>query len=317
MNTPQTKRPKPHRQIPLLSIMLLSSMLCAILVEPVKDMTENQPDSKTGTAPDTTDLSSCFRTVSQAVFHVLCAPPDTDGSACISIPADLNPDTESLHAVLEDSLADAATQEPLSFVDVTRDYFDDALFIGDSRVVGVELYSGWDNLTYYAESGMTVYNLFDCLVSDGNGGKIPMEEALGQKSFGKIYLEIGINEMGTGTVDSFLESYGAVVRRLRKLQPDAILFLCGIMCVEQEKSETDPIFNNPSIRERNEGIAALADGQNIFYLDINESVTDETGNLNPDYTWDAVHLLGKYDILWMDYFCSHGIVKGGEFYGRR
>lgn len=48
---------------------------------------------------------------------------------------------------------------------------------------------------------------------------------------------------------------------------------------------------------------------NIFYLDINEVMTDETGNLNPDYTWDEVHLLGKYNILWLEYFCDHGIVK--------
>ncbi len=38
-------------------------------------------------------------------------------------------------------------------------------------------------------------------------------------------------------------------------------------------------------------------------------VTDETGNLNPDYTWDEVHLLGKYDVIWLEYFSSHGIVK--------
>jgi len=59
----------------------------------------------------------------------------------------------------------------------------------------------------------------------------------------------------------------------------------------------------------NDRIAQLADGENIFYLDINEVVTDETGNLNPDYTWDEVHLLGKYDMMWLEYFCSHAIIK--------
>ena len=53
----------------------------------------------------------------------------------------------------------------------------------------------------------------------------------------------------------------------------------------------------------------MADGENIFYLDINEVVTDESGHLNPDYTWDEVHLLGKYDVIWLEYFSSHGIVK--------
>ena len=207
---------------------------------------------------------------------------------------------------------DAAAQAKptqYAFTEVPREYFDDALFIGDSRVTGVELYSGWDNLTYYAEGGMTVYSMFQSKTAQVEGQTLTIEEALRKRSFGKIYLEIGINEMGTGTVDSFMEAYEAAVDYLRELQPDAILYVCGIMYVEQSKSESDPIFNNPAIQERNDRIAALADGENIFYLDINEVVTDETGNLNPDYTWDEVHLLGKYDVIWLEYFSSHGIVK--------
>ncbi|MCI9142154.1 MAG: hypothetical protein HFH87_05945 [Lachnospiraceae bacterium] len=205
--------------------------------------------------------------------------------------------------------APPAEPETYSFSEVTQEYFDDALFIGDSRVCGVELYSGWDNITYYAQNGMTIYNMFQCDAEKENGRMLSVEEALQTRSFGKIYLEIGINEMGTGNVDSFMEAYGNAVARLQELQPDAIIYVCGIMYVKQSKSESDPIFNNPNIKERNDRIAALADNKDIFYLDINELVTDESGHLNPAYTWDEVHLLGKYDALWLEYFCSHGIVK--------
>ena len=203
-----------------------------------------------------------------------------------------------------------AVSVPYSFQDVTQEYFDDALLIGDSRVTGIQLYSGWDNMTYYAESGMTVYSMFDCKAAEEDGRMLTVEEALQERSFGKIYLEIGINEMGTGTVDSFMEAYEDAVKHLRELQPDAIIYVCSIMYVKQSKSESDPVFNNPNIQARNDRIALLADGEHIFYLDINEIMTDETGNLNPDYTWDEVHLLGQYNILWLEYFCKHGIVKG-------
>ena len=198
---------------------------------------------------------------------------------------------------------------PYSFQEVTQEYFDDALLIGDSRVTGIQLYSGWDNMTYYAENGMTVYSMFDCKAAEEDGRMLTVEEALQERSFGKIYLEIGINEMGTGTVDSFMEAYEDAVKHLRELQPDAIIYVCSIMYVKQSKSESDPVFNNPNIQARNDRIARLADGEHIFYLDINEIMTDETGNLNPDYTWDEVHLLGQYNILWLEYFCKHGIVK--------
>ena len=236
--------------------------------------------------------------------HTDAAVPGGSSHDAGSVVPDTTPGTEQN--------PDAAAQaEPMqyAFTEVPREYFDDALFIGDSRVTGVELYSGWDNLTYYAEGGMTVYSMFQSKTAQVEGQTLTIEEALRKRSFGKIYLEIGINEMGTGTVDSFMEAYEAAVDYLRELQPDAILYVCGIMYVEQSKSESDPIFNNPAIQERNDRIAALADGENIFYLDINEVVTDETGNLNPDYTWDEVHLLGKYDVIWLEYFSSHGIVK--------
>lgn len=200
-------------------------------------------------------------------------------------------------------------EKTYKFTHVEEDYFDDAVFIGDSRIVGLHDYSGWNNTTYYASIGLTVYDVFDKPIVEENGTKITVEQALREHQFGKILVMIGINEMGTGTVDSFMEAYEEMVRHLQELQPDAIIFLHGIMYVKQEKSETDPIFNNPNIQERNDRIAQLADNRNIFYLDVNEVVTDETGNLNPEYTYDEVHLLGKWYVLWTDYLKEHGIVK--------
>ena len=195
------------------------------------------------------------------------------------------------------------------FTTVDQSYFDDALFIGDSRTVGLHDYSGWDNATYYASIGLTVYDLFTKPVVEENGTTITIEQALTEHKFGKIYLMIGINEMGTGTIDSFMEAYQNAVAHLQELQPDAILFVEGIMYVKKEKSDTDPIFNNPNIQARNDRIAALADNKKIFYIDVNEVVTDETGNLNPEYTYDAVHLLGRYYSIWTDFLLAHGIVR--------
>lgn len=200
-------------------------------------------------------------------------------------------------------------EKTYKFTDVTQDYFNDAVFIGDSRTVGLHDYSGWDNTTYYASIGLTVYDMFDTPLVEENGGKITIEQALEEHQFKKVYLMIGINEMGTGNIDSFMESYSAAVAHLQELQPDAIIFVEGIMYVKQEKSENDPIFNNPAIKERNDRIEQLADNQKIFYIDVNEVVVDETGNLNPAYTFDDVHLLGKYYYIWTDFLLKHAIVE--------
>ena len=193
---------------------------------------------------------------------------------------------------------------------VEDDYFSDAVFIGDSRTVGMFEYGGLEEISaFYASKGLTVYKLFDSEIVSvpGERKKITVEEALQQNSFAKIYLMIGINEMGTGTLEGFLEKYGEVVARLQELQPDAIIYLQGIMKVTSKRSAQGDYINNEGIDARNEGIAALADDETIFYLDVNPLICDETGGMDPQYTYDGVHLKGKDIQIWKDYLKTHAI----------
>ena len=113
--------------------------------------------------------------------------------------------------------------------------------------------------------------------------------------------------MGRGTLDGFMTAYEDSVEKFRELQPDAVIFVQGIMKVAKEKSDKDPIFNNVGIEQRNERIAALADGKNIFYLDMNEVVCDEGGNLKNSLTFDDIHLYGSKYGIWVDYLKENGI----------
>jgi len=197
------------------------------------------------------------------------------------------------------------------FTQVDENYFADALFIGDSRTVGLGEYSGMEQTTFYASTGLTVYKVFDTqyIPVPGSKEKMDLETALRQKQFGKIYFMIGINEMGTGTVDSFMAEYEAVIEHLRELQPDAIIYVQAIMRVTTERSEKGDYIHNQGIDERNERISQLADNQNIFYLDVNPQISDETGGMNQSYTFDGVHLKAEYIPVWTDYLASHAIVR--------
>lgn len=197
------------------------------------------------------------------------------------------------------------------FTQVDENYFADALFIGDSRTVGLSEYSGMEKTTFYASTGLTVYKVFDTqyIPVPGSKEKMDLETALRQKQFGKIYFMIGINEMGTGTVDSFMAEYEAVIEHLRELQPDAIIYVQAIMRVTTERSEKGDYIHNQGIDERNERISQLADNQNIFYLDVNPQISDETGGMNQSYTFDGVHLKAEYIPVWTDYLASHAIVR--------
>ena len=45
-----------------------------------------------------------------------------------------------------------------------------------------------------------------------------LEEALKAKKYGKIYFQIGINEMGRGTLDGFMTAYEDSVEKFRELR---------------------------------------------------------------------------------------------------
>lgn len=193
------------------------------------------------------------------------------------------------------------------FIQVDDSYFDDAVFIGDSRTVGLHDYGGLDNAAYYATVGMNVYDIWSEKFCEVEGQKVTLEEALTARQFKKVYFQIGINEMGRGTIDSFMTAYTQSVQKIHELQPDAIIFVQGIMRVAKAKSDVDPIFNNQGIQLRNERIAKLADNITVFYIDVNEAVCDETGNLQESLTFDNLHLLGSKYNIWVEFLKSKGI----------
>lgn len=200
-------------------------------------------------------------------------------------------------------------QETTPFTKVDESYFDDALFIGDSRTVGLSEYSNWKNPVYYADVGLTVYHVFDKEIAKVNGETMNIDQALQRQKFGKIYIMLGINELGRGTTETFAVKYSQVIGRIRELQPDAIIFIEGIMGVSKKKSDSDPIFNNKNIQERNAAIESLADNSSVYYIDVNQVIMDGSGGIPSEYTFDNVHLKAAYYSIWTNYLMEHGVIR--------
>ena len=210
-----------------------------------------------------------------------------------------------------DDMQNEEPEVPLSFCEVSDDYFDDAVFIGDSRVVSLYEYSDWKEATYYCSSGMTLGGVFKDPTGrwkDGNW-KVNIADALQQKQYKKVYIMLGINDMGVGDLDYFMNHYTDMVNQIHEWQPDAIIYIMSIMNVSAERNAQGDYINNEAIRARNERLKELDNGRDTFYLDINSVVCDENGCLNAEYTFDGVHLYAQYVPLWTDYLKTHAIEK--------
>lgn len=64
----------------------------------------------------------------------------------------------------------------------------------------------WIIPIFSATVGMNIYDLWKDAFCEVNGKKVTLEEALKAKQYKKVYFQIGINEMGRGTLDGFMMS---------------------------------------------------------------------------------------------------------------
>lgn len=195
------------------------------------------------------------------------------------------------------------------YVTVDDDYFDDAVFIGDSRIVGMNDYSGLTNASFFAKTGLTVYDLLDdeFIKDPDSGKKVSVSYMLQHYSYGKIYLMVGINELGTGGTERFQETYKDVLKKFRKWQPDAVIYVQSIMGVSPAKDKNDAVFNNTNIRDKNYAISKLTDGIHIFYLNIHQLYEDKNHNLAQELTFDDVHLYAQHYGKWVQYLKEHAV----------
>lgn len=204
--------------------------------------------------------------------------------------------------------APAPIPETYSFTPVTDDYFQDAVFIGDSRTVGISEYSGIENATFLCKTSLSIYDYTKPKITYKDK-KTSIQEVLQTETFGKVYLMVGINECSYGTPESFYELYREVVEDIRKLQPEALIFIEGNLLVTQSKSDSNQGVTNENISSRNDLIATLANQKDTFYIDINQSSLCEDGALIPEFTWDQIHIKAQYYTVWKDFLLNHGIVR--------
>lgn len=196
-----------------------------------------------------------------------------------------------------------APEVPSTVSPGTNETFSDTLFIGDSRTVGLFEYGDLGQAEVFANSGMSVFNLFQTQVTLKNGTKQSLDEVLSSNRYSSIYLMLGINELGYEE-QSILRQYRAVVEQIRAKQPQASLILEANLHVTREKAAKSDIYNNRKIDALNKAIETIAEETGCRYLDVNSLFDDETGDLSANYSTDGSHILGKYYSVWVDWIRS-------------
>lgn len=188
---------------------------------------------------------------------------------------------------------------------VDDSYFDDAVFIGNSRTEGLKKFSGLSNATFITEVGLTVDSIFTDYCDVSGVGKARAFDQLASMEFGKVYIMLGMNELGWVYESVFKDDYGKIIDKIREINPDAVIYIQSIIPVSKWKDSSNDVFTNANVERLNAQLRDLADEKEVHYVDVAEGLMDSEGYLPYEATGDGVHLTPEYCVKWMDYLRTH------------
>lgn len=185
-------------------------------------------------------------------------------------------------------------------------WFADAVFVGNSRVQGLVLYTGVE-ADMIAERGLNVITaLHDDATTLENGEKGSVLDALAQKPYGKVYVKFGMNELNRMAEEVFIQYYGRIVDGIREVQPQAAVFVQSILPIARERSEASAADGGMQTQERvnqlNGALRAMCLDKGVRFLDAEQAVMDPDGYLYAEYAAsDGYHLNAAGCEKWLDY----------------
>ena len=182
---------------------------------------------------------------------------------------------------------------------VDDSFFSDAVFIGDSLCEGFGAYSGLTQGKFMGVVSLNVFHVWD-------GGR---EQVFRGQQFGKIYIMLGINEIGYGT-ERVASAYKEMVQKFQTLQPNADIYIQSLLPVCDAKTSASDRRNhvtNPYVRELNAALQTVAQECGVYFVNLHEAFADSSGGLPASACWDNVHLNVQGYQTWLAYLRTHTV----------
>lgn len=240
-------------------------------------------------------------------------------------------DTTMEETTNSSAIKDPNGDEPISDDDIRNcilketekvgdEYFEDVLFVGDSRMLGLSMSCKDSKATFYAAVALSI-NQIDtkkAIKANINGEQVNLTvmEAIenDKKQYNKIYLMFGLNELGWSYPSVFIKSMKSAIDRLAEDYPDAKFCVMAIMPIAEDASAS--IYKgtaaNERIREYNSMLLKMASENGLSYLDTYGLFADENGCLPSGYAGDGVHLYSEYNKKLMDYISTHAMENAAK-----
>ena len=169
---------------------------------------------------------------------------------------------------------------------VDSDWFDDAVFVGDSLTVMLSIYAEAGEVgdaDFVCASSLGYNNALWDLKQPGNvhplykGKKCTAFDGVKQTGKKKVIIMLGMNDIGVYGVDGAMDGMKEFTERMLRKNPGITLYFQSVTPMLKNKQRSD--LNNKNIPEFDNKLKAYCEEKGYKYVDLIPAVSDGKGNL--------------------------------------
>ena len=219
--------------------------------------------------------------------------------------------TEAPAAALTEAPTEPETQAPPM---ADPSWFDDAVFVGDSITSALDYFCAADpDMLGYAQfvcaDSLSYHNALWDIDNESavhptyQGETVLAESAAEITGARKIFIMMGVNDIGTYGADDTMECAAELAQRILLRSPDVQIYFQSTtpMVAEQESGW----LNNGKIQDFNAQLKAYCEENGYHYIDLYHQLCDESGALRVDYCSDpdgqGIHFNTDGCTVWVNY----------------
>lgn len=164
---------------------------------------------------------------------------------------------------------------------MSRSYFDDAVFVGDSITHGLAFYGLLDSQQVVAGESVNLETaLYKTPYTNSEGQAVSVFDAVKAQSPKKIYVMLGTNGIEWTDKEKLASMYESLIVKLKEAAPDAIIYIQSVLPVTKELNDNvNRDLTNEKINAFNDLLLELAQKEQVYYLNVAEDFRDSQGNL--------------------------------------
>ena len=196
---------------------------------------------------------------------------------------------------------------------VSSEWFDDAVFIGDSVTLKLSYFCDYNDDLGNAKflcAGSLGYNnaQWDYYHPDNvhpyyNGTKYLVDQGAAATGAKKIFIMLGMNDIGLYGVDGAVDGMKIITKRIEEACPGATIYVQSVTPMLYGSQLRD--LNNTTIAQFNQKIQPVCRERGYIYLDVASAVDDGYGNLIYSYCGDptamGLHFSDEGCRAWINY----------------